>query len=97
MVHDWGVALQLILHGDATAPAGIANRCGAGKVRRIDCATLWLQRLVTMKRIALHRKRGEDNPADLGAKHLAAVPMWKHLTTMGIDKREGNAKLVLAA
>eukprot|EP00971_Amphidinium_carterae_P341085 6479714-Amphidinium_carterae.1 len=97
LMHDWGLSLQLVLHGDATAAAGIANRRGAGKIRHIECATLWLQRLVTMKRIALYHKRGEDNTADLGTKHLAAGPMWKHLATMGIEKREGKAKLALAA
>eukprot|EP00971_Amphidinium_carterae_P243137 4828320-Amphidinium_carterae.1 len=31
LLGDWGKTLELVLHGDATGAAGIANRRGAGK------------------------------------------------------------------
>eukprot|EP00971_Amphidinium_carterae_P003775 74754-Amphidinium_carterae.1 len=75
--------MKVKLHGDATAASGIAHRRGAGKLRHIECATLWLQRSSTLGRITLHHKRGEDNPADLGTKRLDSKTMQKHLAWMG--------------
>ena len=53
MAKDLGMTLELRFHGDATAASGIAHRCGAGRLRHIECSTHWLQRLVTLGIISL--------------------------------------------
>eukprot|EP00971_Amphidinium_carterae_P299352 5947695-Amphidinium_carterae.1 len=92
MTRDLGLEMKVKMHGDATAASGIAHRRGAGKLRHIECATLWLQRSITLGRITLHHKRGEDNPADLGTKHLDSKTMQKHLAWMGYISLAGKAE-----
>ena len=55
---------------DATAGRAIAMRRGAGRIRHIATATLWLQRFVINGDIKMTRVGGNDNCADLGTKHL---------------------------
>eukprot|EP00971_Amphidinium_carterae_P325489 6455761-Amphidinium_carterae.2 len=97
MTKDFGIHKKIRLHGDATAASGIAHRRGAGKLRHIECATLWLQRLITLGKITLHHRRGEDNPADLGTKHLDAKTMQKHLEGIGYIPLDGKADKSLSA
>eukprot|EP00971_Amphidinium_carterae_P234391 4650869-Amphidinium_carterae.1 len=97
MALDMGVSRGVRLHGDATAASGIAHRGGAGRVRHIECATLWLQRRVTTNRIELRYRRGHDNVADIGTKHLDAKTLWKHLTALGYVELTGRSKMSLVA
>ena len=97
MAFDYGRVLQPRLSGDATAAAGIAHRRGAGKLRHVETKTLWLQRLVTEKRVTLKRIPGADLAADLGTKHLDARTMPKHRTPLGFTHRIGKSALALKA
>ena len=97
MAADFGRTPQPRLSGDATAASGIAHRRGAGKLRHVETKTLWLQRLVTEKRVILKRIPGADLAADLGTKHLDAKTMLKHLTTLGFSYRSGKSALALKA
>eukprot|EP00971_Amphidinium_carterae_P342001 6481117-Amphidinium_carterae.1 len=97
MAMDLNIPLKVQLHADATAASGIAHRRGAGKVRHIECGTLWLQRLITLGKISLKYKKGQDNPADLGTKHLDGKTMAKHLAFLGWIPLEGKSKKSLSA
>eukprot|EP00971_Amphidinium_carterae_P304464 6050339-Amphidinium_carterae.1 len=92
MPMDLHIPLKVQLHADATAASGIAHTRGAGKVRHIECGTLWRQRLITVGRVTLTYKRGQHNPADLGTKHLDAKTMAKHLAFLGWRLLEGRSK-----
>eukprot|EP00973_Karenia_brevis_P064993 9025141-Karenia_brevis.AAC.1 len=70
MAADFGRTLKGRLFGDATAASGIAKRRGAGKIRPIETKTLWLQRKLTEKELEACRRKGSENEADLGTKHL---------------------------
>ena len=67
---DFGRQLSPVLKTDASAAIGIASRRGAGKIRHLATQTLWLQQLVTDKRIKLSKVSGSVNPADIGTKFL---------------------------
>eukprot|EP00971_Amphidinium_carterae_P064409 1275621-Amphidinium_carterae.1 len=97
MARDFGLHKTVRLHGDATAASGIAHRRGAGKLRHIECATLWLQRVITLGHITLHHRKGEENPADLGTKHLDSRTMQKHLQWLGYITLAGKAGKALSA
>ena len=67
---DLGRNLETHLRGDASAASGIGARIGVGKMRHLETRTLWLQKHITEKEIILQRKKGPENPSDLGTKYL---------------------------
>ena len=85
MAKDLGRTLTPQLATDATAAIGIASRRGAGRARRLETATLWLQRHVTLKRLEIKKEKTKDNPADLGTKHLDRASMDRHLRALGFE------------
>ena len=97
MAKDLGRDLQPRLWGDATAAAGIANRRGAGKIRHLETKTLWLQRLITEKKVVLKRRPGKENEADIGTKHLDRKTLDKFLQSMGYVDADGVSPLSLKA
>ena len=95
LARDFGCQLRLRLLADATGAIGIARRRGAGKVRHIETATLWLQRHITNKTIDLAKFHGLKNWADLGTKHLPWADLLKCVRGLGSlfeDGRAGSAK-----
>ena len=97
MAADFGLNLQVRLTGDATAASGIAHRRGAGKLRHVETKTLWLQRLVTDRRIIIRKEDTKDLVSDIGTKHVDSHTLWKHLKTMGFHKVAGKSKMAFAA
>ena len=91
LARDFGYQLRLRLQADATGAIGIARRRGAGKVRHIETATLWLQRHITAKTIELAKIHGLKNWADLGTKHLPWADVLKCVRGLGFDFVDGRA------
>ena len=77
---DLGRNLEAHLMGDTSAASGIGARRGVGKIRHLETRTLWLQKHITEKEIMLQRKKGSENPSDLGTKYLGQMTMWKNVT-----------------
>ena len=82
---------------DASAACGIGARRGVGKTRHLQTRTLWLQKHITEKEIILQRKKGTENPSDLGTKYFDQKTMWKHVTAFGFEPRDGKSELSLTA
>ena len=97
MARDLGRELRPRPSLDASAAKGIASRRGVGKIRHLDTTTLWVQRLVTDKRLELRKVLGTTNCADLDTKHLDQADLWKILTAIGFWKRSGRSNLALRA
>ena len=68
MAADYSKFVQVHLFGDAPVASGIGHRRGAGKVRHLECATLWLQRLITLGKIHMRRRPGSEDMTDIGTK-----------------------------
>ena len=49
---------------------GVAKRQGLGKLRHLECQSLWLQQRLRRGEFTLHKVEGETNPSDLFTKHL---------------------------
>ena len=49
---------------------GIAKRQGLGKLRHLECQSLWVQQRLRRGEFTLHKVAGETNPSDLFTKHL---------------------------
>ena len=52
-LQDFGLALPLEIHSDATAAIGMCRREGLGRVRHLSTSDLWIQQLVRHKRVQL--------------------------------------------
>ena len=91
---DLGEDVKLTLRSDSAAALGIIGRCGLGKVRHLETSYLWLQDIVTAKRISIKKVKGVDNPAVLGTKHLKAEDTQKHLSFLGFSFHEGRSSAV---
>ena len=95
MCEDFGLKREAHLWADASAGIGIANRRGVGKVKHLHTQALWLQERVGNKEVFLHKERGTENPADLPTKHVDSKTMWRCLTFMGFEARQGKRQMAL--
>jgi hypothetical protein len=97
LLADFGRTLPAVLCLDASATIGIASRRGVGKIRHLDVDTLWLQWLVTHRKVKLEKVDGKVNVADLGTKHLDGPTLRRLLEILGFYFAEGRSKLALRA
>ena len=57
---------------DSSAAKGMASRRGAGQVRHIHCPALWLQQVISRRRLTIKKRAGAALSPDIGTK--AGVP-----------------------
>ena len=70
LVAELGWDMKARLHTDSSAAKAIALRQGTGKVKHLEIRALHLQDMVKQKYVELAKIQGEENPADLGTRHL---------------------------
>ena len=75
---------------DSAACRGICQRLGAGRVRHLQCAVLWVQQAVRSKQLRIGTISGSDNPADIGTKPLGGSRIRELLWTMGCLEADGS-------
>ena len=61
---------------------GICARQGLGKLRHIECHTLWIQQRLRQGDFELRKIRGEVNPADLFTKYIDSRPKLDQLISL---------------
>ena len=83
------------LPADATGVIGLADRCGAGLVRRFEMSTFWPWRYITAKTIDVTKTPGLQNWADLGTKHLPWADLAECVKGMGFVFVTGRARSAL--
>ncbi len=69
LLRDLGQEVPVRVWTDSSAAICSCSRQGLGKLRHLDCHTLWVQQAVRSKRIDLRQISGEVNPADIFTKH----------------------------
>ena len=79
LFRDAGLKLNLRVWTDSSAAIGTASRQGLGKLRHVECHSLWLQQRLRRKEFELRKIAGEENPADLFTKHLESAAKLKQL------------------
>ena len=67
---DLGLSVRVRVWTDSSAAVGTCGRQGLGKLRHIECHTLWVQQRIRQGEFELRKVRGEVHPADLFTKHL---------------------------
>ena len=83
MARDFGEAMRPVVHVDASAAIGIAQRKGLGRVRHLDTQTLWIQEAIREKRVKVLKVDGEKNPADLMTMSMGREAMLRLMERMG--------------
>ena len=91
MMMEFGTKMDVMVHVDASAAIGIAQRKGLGKIRHLDVQSLWIQDALRQRRIALVKVPGVENPSDLMTKHQDAQTILKITGKMGLTARGGRA------
>ena len=79
----FGQQLSVCVWGDSSAGLAIGMRLGVGRVRHLEVRQLYLQKLVSSKRVTLRKLRGEDNAADIGTKVLSHARIKELLDGLG--------------
>ena len=80
------------VYTDASAAIGMTQRLGVGKVRHIDVGMLWVQQSQRTGEIDVKKVDTRSNPADVFTKHVPGEVVWRHLTTLGFESRQGRAE-----
>jgi hypothetical protein len=88
---DLGLEMNVSVHTDSSAAAGICRRSGIGKVRHLAVGQLWVQEGLRRGDFKLYKIPGSENPADLLTKHLARDAIDKHVSSMATFREEGRA------
>ena len=70
MAADLGVELGATLATDASASKAMVSRIGFGKAKHISRCFLWIQQRIRERELKVAKVGTDDNPADLGTKHL---------------------------
>ena len=94
MAADLGENIKVIFRTDSSAALGIIGRQGLGKVRHLETGYLWLQDIVSQRRLAIRKVKGTENPADLSIKYLRSEDVEKDLKFLGFSFRTGRSKAV---
>ena len=89
---DLGVSVQVRIHTDSSAAAGICRRSGIGRVRHLAVGQLWVQEGLRRGDFKLYKVPGASNPADALTKHLARDDLDRRLEKMPIRRAEGRAR-----
>jgi len=88
---DFGLPVEGKIHCDASAAIGIVNRTGVGKLRHVRVQYLWLQGKVRNQELCVSKVRGDQNPADLLTKHVAADLIARYCHTLGMERLKSRA------
>ena len=78
---DIGYDLPLRLWTDSSAAVGICSRQGLGKLRHLECTSLWIQQRIRHGELEVRKIAGEFNPADLYTKHLESKAKIEQLVS----------------
>ena len=85
MMKELGYHMEIVVRIDSSAAIGILQRKGLGKIRHLDVADLWMQKILRDKKMELTKIEGALNDADLFTKPLTAHAIEAILWRMGSE------------
>ena len=94
MAADLGENVKIVLRSDSSAALGIDGRQGLGQLRHLETGYLWLQDVLSRKRLSIRKVKGTENLADLGTKYLKFEDIERHLRFLGFSFRSGRSSAI---
>ena len=79
LLRDGGIRVPVRVWTDSEAAMGTAGRQGLGKLRHLECHSLWAQQRFRRKEFELFKILGTENPADLFTKHVESSKKLEQL------------------
>ena len=95
MYEDLGVVVGIVVRTDASAAKGIASRRGAGKIRHIEVAQLWVQEKVATGEIKLVKVSTSENVADALTKYVTGDGIRMQIEGAGMEVATGRSNMAL--
>ena len=92
LMKDFGQSAGIVIHVDASAALGIAQREGLGMLRHLQTNVLWLQSQAIKKAIRMAKVDGSKNPADMLTKCLPRDLSERHVKAINCAFQEGRAE-----
>ena len=90
---DIGYGLPLRLWTDSSAAVGICSRQGLGKLRHLECTSLWIQQRIRHGELEVRKIAGDFNPTDLYTKYLESKAKIEQLVSLfAAEFRGGRAE-----
>ena len=83
--------MDVTVYADASAALGVVGRLGAGKLRHVHIAMLWVQERSADGSIKFRKVWGGENPGDLLTKNLTWALISRHLEILRTEMRDGRA------
>jgi hypothetical protein len=97
LIRFMGFKTQIEIECDASSAIAMASRRGLGRVRHMELKWLWLQQLVSTKKVRIVKVPGTENAPDIGTKHLPRAALEKCRTMLGMAAVDGMGTIVAAA
>ena len=72
LYRDIGYTLPLRLWTDSSAAVGICSREGPGKLRQLECKSLWIMQRIRHGELEFRKIAGEEKPADLYTRSISS-------------------------
>ena len=91
LYQDVQETMDVTVYADASAALGIVGRLGAGKLRHVHIAMLWVQERSADGSIKFRKVWGGENPGDLMTKNNPWTLIARHLEILRADLRDGRA------
>ena len=90
---DIGLTLPIRVWTDSTAALGIGGRQGLGKLRHLECHSLWVQQRLRRKEFKLLKVDGEVNPPTSSPSTLShATSLTRLLDYLDVDSWKGGLR-----
>ena len=93
LFRDAGLEIPVRVWTDHSAAMGTSARQGFGKLRHLECHSLWLQQRLRRKQLQLLSVLGGERPADLFTTHLESEKQLTQLISLfNCQLRSGRRK-----
>ena len=91
MAQGLGDEIQAAVYVDSSAALSVTQRKGSGKMRHVRIGQLWLQEMAESEELKYKKVKGEENPAQVGTKHLARRKNDDLTPRISLHEAEGRA------
>ena len=91
MAEGLGESVTAEVFVDSSAALSVTQRKGSGKMRHVRIGQLWIQEVAEEEELTFRKVKGDENPADIGTKHLTKKKIDELIPKMSLYETEGES------